>query len=263
MLERLHDQGAEHQERRSVANNDQQGADRGAAKDSGGGSARQRAAERREEREVGRGGREREGNVPDPHAAQDAHLHRLISLHSHQPTPSSVGGGSTSPSGHGTGSGTWTLRPFGIAPTCSSAVHQSPFVAPSAATSALVSKSRNAGARVEPLLCRMPSIAKDAGSALARRASSGGGSPSSPGNCANPVAPTMIQSAERVSALGKTDRRRGALSVRAALQRSSATPRARPGRPPTPLPRPTPTAGDNIRPHDRLGGLIHEYQHVA
>ncbi len=30
-----------------------------------------------------------------------------------------------------------------------------------------------------------------------------------------------------------------------------------------PLPRPTPTAIDTVRRHDRLGGLIHEYQHVA
>jgi putative transposase len=30
-----------------------------------------------------------------------------------------------------------------------------------------------------------------------------------------------------------------------------------------PLPRRNPTAVDNIRRHDRLGGLIHEYQHVA
>jgi putative transposase len=30
-----------------------------------------------------------------------------------------------------------------------------------------------------------------------------------------------------------------------------------------PLPRHTPTAVDNIQRHDRLGGLIHEYQHVA
>jgi putative transposase len=30
-----------------------------------------------------------------------------------------------------------------------------------------------------------------------------------------------------------------------------------------PLPRRTPTAVDNVRRHDRLGGLIHEYQHVA
>jgi transposase InsO family protein len=30
-----------------------------------------------------------------------------------------------------------------------------------------------------------------------------------------------------------------------------------------PLPHDTPTAVDNIRRHDRLGGLIHEYQHVA
>ena len=29
------------------------------------------------------------------------------------------------------------------------------------------------------------------------------------------------------------------------------------------LPRRTPTAVDNVRRHDRLGGLIHEYQHVA
>ena len=30
-----------------------------------------------------------------------------------------------------------------------------------------------------------------------------------------------------------------------------------------PLPRRTPTVVDNVRRHDRLGGLIHEYQHVA
>ena len=30
-----------------------------------------------------------------------------------------------------------------------------------------------------------------------------------------------------------------------------------------PLPRHTPTAVDTVRRHDRLGGLIHEYQHVA
>ena len=30
-----------------------------------------------------------------------------------------------------------------------------------------------------------------------------------------------------------------------------------------PLPRRTPTAVDNVRRRDRLGGLIHEYQHVA
>src|SRR3954454_6707634 len=30
-----------------------------------------------------------------------------------------------------------------------------------------------------------------------------------------------------------------------------------------PLPRRTPAAVDNVRRHDRLGGLIHEYQHVA
>jgi putative transposase len=30
-----------------------------------------------------------------------------------------------------------------------------------------------------------------------------------------------------------------------------------------PLPRRTPTADDNIRRHDRVGGLIHEYQHIA
>jgi transposase InsO family protein len=30
-----------------------------------------------------------------------------------------------------------------------------------------------------------------------------------------------------------------------------------------PLPRQTPTAIDTVRRHDRLGGLIHEYQHVA
>jgi transposase InsO family protein len=30
-----------------------------------------------------------------------------------------------------------------------------------------------------------------------------------------------------------------------------------------PLPRHTPTAIDTVRRHDRLGGLIHEYQHVA
>ena len=30
-----------------------------------------------------------------------------------------------------------------------------------------------------------------------------------------------------------------------------------------PLPRHTPTATDTVRQHDRLGGLIHEYQHVA
>ena len=30
-----------------------------------------------------------------------------------------------------------------------------------------------------------------------------------------------------------------------------------------PLPRRTPTVIDNVRRHDRLGGLIHEYQHVA
>jgi putative transposase len=29
------------------------------------------------------------------------------------------------------------------------------------------------------------------------------------------------------------------------------------------LPRRTPTVVDNVRRHDRLGGLIHEYQHVA
>ena len=30
-----------------------------------------------------------------------------------------------------------------------------------------------------------------------------------------------------------------------------------------PLPRRTPAAVDKVRRHDRLGGLIHEYQHVA
>jgi len=30
-----------------------------------------------------------------------------------------------------------------------------------------------------------------------------------------------------------------------------------------PLPRHTPTATDTVRQHDRLGGLIHEYRHVA
>jgi hypothetical protein len=30
-----------------------------------------------------------------------------------------------------------------------------------------------------------------------------------------------------------------------------------------PIPRAAPTAVDNIRRRDRLGGLIHEYQHVA
>jgi transposase InsO family protein len=30
-----------------------------------------------------------------------------------------------------------------------------------------------------------------------------------------------------------------------------------------PLPRHTPTAVGKVRRHDRLGGLIHEYQHVA
>jgi transposase InsO family protein len=30
-----------------------------------------------------------------------------------------------------------------------------------------------------------------------------------------------------------------------------------------PLPRPTPPAVDNVQRHDRLGGLIHEYRHVA
>jgi transposase InsO family protein len=30
-----------------------------------------------------------------------------------------------------------------------------------------------------------------------------------------------------------------------------------------PLPRHTPTADDDVRRHDRVGGLIHEYQHVA
>jgi hypothetical protein len=30
-----------------------------------------------------------------------------------------------------------------------------------------------------------------------------------------------------------------------------------------PLPRRVPTEVDNVRRHDRLGGLIHEYKHVA
>ena len=58
-------------------------------------------------------------------------------------------------------------------------------------------------------------------------------------------------------------RRHRASPVRAPLQRAPAAPRTRPAAPLRPLHRRTPTAVDNVRRRDRLGGLIHEYQHVA
>ena len=60
-----------------------------------------------------------------------------------------------------------------------------------------------------------------------------------------------------------TTRRSRAACVRTPLQPSPASPHSRPGRSPTALRRRTPTADDNVRRHDRVGGLIHEYQHVA
>jgi hypothetical protein len=44
---------------------------------------------------------------------------------------------------------------------------------------------------------------------------------------------------------------------------SPASPHSHPGRSPTAPPPPHPTVDDNVRRHDRVGGLIHEYQHVA
>jgi putative transposase len=60
-----------------------------------------------------------------------------------------------------------------------------------------------------------------------------------------------------------TTRRGRAAAVRAPLQRSPAAPRSRPGRSPATPPHRTTTEINNVRRHDRLGGLTHEYQQVA
>ena len=48
-----------------------------------------------------------------------------------------------------------------------------------------------------------------------------------------------------------------------ALQQPSATPHARPGRSPPPLPERTTSETNTVRRRDRLGGLLHEYRQVA
>jgi hypothetical protein len=58
-------------------------------------------------------------------------------------------------------------------------------------------------------------------------------------------------------------RRSRADRVRRALQQSPATPHARPGRSPPATPQPTTSDANIVRRHDRLGGLLHEYQQVA
>jgi len=53
------------------------------------------------------------------------------------------------------------------------------------------------------------------------------------------------------------------LRLVAQLQRSPAAPRSWAGRSPTTSPHRTTTEIHKVRQHDRLGGLLHEYQQVA